>query len=118
MFRPDSDGFPRWYGNLKQYRADYVNNSLRTVDADGALAVSGSGSEFIAVCARSYWTPGATTTGDGYWVNNTDANCTGYPATSNSPDGSIVEKGGQGYNLRKSDPAARNVKTCSATFAS
>lgn len=115
MFRPDGDGYPRWFGNLKQYRADFVNGVLQTVDADGAAAVSGSGSEFIASCARSYWTPGLTAT-DIYWEDNADPNCVGYDARSNTPDGQIVEKGGQGYVLRGSSPASRNVTTCATSF--
>lgn len=118
MFRPNEDGQPRWFGNLKQYRAQYVNGVLRTVDADGASAVSSTGSEFVSVCARSYWTPAKTTTGDGYWTTYTDANCAGYPAASNSPDGNLVEKGGQGYMLRKTAPNTRVVKTCSTTMSS
>src|SRR3569832_2058281 len=88
------------------------------LDADGAAAISGSGSEFIGSCARSYWTPTATATGDGYWSTYTDSNCTGYAATSNSPDGNLVEKGGEAYVLRTTSPASRTLKTCSSTFAS
>jgi type IV pilus assembly protein PilY1 len=118
MFRPDADSLPRWMGNLKQYKLGYVNGVLRTVDADGKSAVSSGGSDFVSECARSYWTPSATTTGDGYWTNFTAANCAGYPAPSNSPDGNIVEKGGQAYTLRSATPSTRTVKTCSLTFSS
>ena len=118
MFRPDADSLPRWAGNLKQYKLGDINGALRTVDADGVSAISSSGSDFIGECARSYWTPVATAAGDGYWTNYTTANCTGYPATSNSPDGNVVEKGGHAYVLRAMTPTARNVKTCSSTFAS
>ncbi len=118
MFRPDAEGMPRWYGNVKQYKMGRVGGVLKLVDADGVPATSSSGSEFIAECSRSFWTPAATTTGDGYWTTYTEANCLGYPATSNSPDGNMVEKGGQAYMLRKSSPASRIVKTCSAVFTS
>ncbi|MBE7941969.1 MULTISPECIES: hypothetical protein [Ramlibacter] len=115
MFRPDSNFDPRWYGNLKQYRAAYVNGVLQTVDADGTAAVASNGSEFIQPCARSYWTPTAL---DAYWSTYTDANCPNVTtqATSNTPDGQVVEKGGQGYMLRASSPATRTVTTCSTTF--
>jgi type IV pilus assembly protein PilY1 len=118
MFRPDGDSKPRWSGNLKQYKLGFVNGVLRTVDADGLAAISSSGSDFIAECARSYWTPVATSAGDLYWTNLTTANCLGYPASSNSPDGNVVEKGGQGYMLRAATPASRTVKTCSPVFSS
>jgi type IV pilus assembly protein PilY1 len=118
MFRPDPNSLPRWAGNLKQYKLGDVNGALRTVDADGANAISSSGSDFIAECARSFWTPVATAAGDGYWANLVTANCNGYPATSNSPDGNVVEKGGHAYVLRGIDPSTRTVKTCSPVFAS
>lgn len=122
MFRPQSDSAPRWFGNLKQYKLGYLTGSrvLRMLDADENAAISSSGSEFVGVCARSYWTPSKSTTGDGYWSTYTpdSANCAGYPAASNSPDGNLVEKGGQGYMLRKTTPSARTVKTCATTFSS
>jgi type IV pilus assembly protein PilY1 len=118
MFRPDGDSLPRWAGNLKQYQLGDVNGVLKTVDADGVSAISSSGSDFIGECARSFWTPVATSAGDGYWTNLATANCAGYPATSNSPDGNVVEKGGHAYVLRASTPSARPMKTCSPVFAS
>lgn len=118
MFRPDGDSLPRWAGNLKQYKLGYLNGTLQLLDADGAAAISSSGSDFVAECARSFWTPGSTLTGDGYWTSLATSNCVGYPATANSPDGNIVEKGGQGYMLRSMTPTSRVVKTCSSSFAS
>ena len=119
MFRPDGAAKPRWNGNLKQYKMGFSSTgAFSLLDADGATAISSNGSEFIAECARSFWTPSATASGDGYWTALTDANCTSYPASSNSPDGNLVEKGGQGYLLRKITPATRLVKTCSSTVTS
>lgn len=120
MFRPDAAAAPRWNGNLKQYRLGASGNQIELQDANGASAVNGQ-TGFIGECVRSYWTP---TTPDTYWTfkpqglcpipgNVTDPN---YYAVSNSPDGSIVEKGGQAYVLRSS--TARNIKTCSKTFGS
>ena len=117
MFRPDQDGFPRWAGNLKQYKLALANNGtqLRTVDADGEHAIN-QATGFITECARSYWTP---TTADNYWTFRPQGECTidgvNYD-NSNYPDGRIVEKGAQGYVLRSS--ITRTVKTCSSTFAS
>lgn len=115
MFRPEAAARPRWHGNLKQYRLAYVGDTLKLVDAQNTTprtsAISTSNSGFINECAVSYWTP-AKGTADGYWANLTQKNCPPYEATSNSPDGNLVEKGGQGYKLRGMTPAARTVKTC------
>lgn len=115
MFRPDQNALPRWAGNLKQYKLGFINNELRLLDADEGAAISSSGSGFIAECARSYWTPN---TADTYWTNFSSANCISQPASSNYPDGNVVEKGAQGYKLRTVTPADRVVKTCSSTFSS
>ena len=115
MFRPDKDALPRWFGNLKQYKIGYLNGVLQLLDADGAAGISSSGSGFISECARSYWTP---TTDDTYWALNNTANCSPHSATSNTPDGNIVEKGGEGYTVRATIPSARKVYTCSPTFSS
>ncbi|MCQ4301122.1 PilC/PilY family type IV pilus protein [Pseudomonas songnenensis] len=108
MFRPDADGFPRWYGNLKQYKLGYIGSDLRLLDADGVSAIN-SNTGFITECARSFWTP---TAADSYWSFSARGNClTGADSSgSNSPDGNIVEKGGQGYLLRAS--STRNMLTC------
>lgn len=114
MFRPDGDAFPRWQGNLKQYKLDFVSNVLKLVDADGVAAIN-SGTGFITGCARSFWTP---STVDTYWAFSPQNNCltVASSASSNYPDGNIVEKGAQAYVLRSS--TTRTVKTCSATMAS
>ncbi len=115
MFRPDRDAFPRWTGNLKQYKLAKVGSQLKTVDADGSQAIN-PGTGFITECARSFWTP---TAADTYWTFRAQGGCTigtiNYD-NSNYPDGRVVEKGAQAYVLR-SDPA-RTVKTCSSVFAS
>lgn len=110
MFRPDPSSFPRWNGNLKQYKLGFSNNVLQLLDADNAAAIS-SNSGFIRECARSYWTP---TTIDTYWSFSPQGNCLiANTENSNTPDGNIVEKGAQAYQLRSAAPTARNMKTCS-----
>lgn len=111
MFRPDPGSFPRWNGNLKQYKLGYINNVLQLLDADNNSAISSGGTGFIAECARSFWTP---TTLDSYWAFRLQGNClTANSDASNTPDGNIVEKGAQAYQLRST--TARSVKTCSPT---
>ncbi|MES2500303.1 MAG: pilus assembly protein PilY, partial [Pseudomonadota bacterium] len=110
MFRPDGDSFPRWNGNLKQYKLGFLNNVLQLLDADNQSAISSGGTGFIAECARSFWTP---STLDSYWAFRPQGNCltTANSDASNTPDGNIVEKGAQAYKLRSS--TTRSVKTCS-----
>lgn len=117
MFRPDADALPRWTGNLKQYRLGLVSGELKLIDARTIPqpAISSADTGFIAACAQSYWTPGTT---DAYWVPFAEANCTGYAAASNFPDGNVVEKGAQGYVLRASTPASRNLMTCNSSCSS
>lgn len=111
MFRPDQDSYPRWNGNLKQYKLGYSGGVLKLLDADDIGAISSGASGFIAECARSYWTP---STLDSYWAFRPLGNClTLNSDVSNYPDGNIVEKGGQAYRLRST--TTRNVKTCSPT---
>lgn len=119
MFRPDQDAYPRWSGNLKQYKLGYVGADLKLVDADGTSAINSS-TGFITECARSYWTP---TTTDAYWAFRPQGGCIppgGSAAdlyqNSNYPDGNVVEKGAQAYKQRST--TTRTVKTCSSTFAS
>jgi len=108
MFRPDQNSFPRWNGNLKQYKLGYSGGVLKLLDADNASAIN-SNTGFIAECARSFWTP---TTLDSYWAFRPQGSClTANTDVSNSPDGNIVEKGAQGYQLRST--TTRTVKTCS-----
>jgi type IV pilus assembly protein PilY1 len=120
MFRPDDAGLPRWFGNLKQYKLGVIDNELKALDADGAelIDTTEAGEGFIQGCARSFWTPESESS-PYYW--NYDGfdpveNCNGEPAASNTPDGPIVEKGGQAYRLRRNATAtARVVWTCDAT---
>jgi len=127
MFRPNENVRPRWHGNLKQYRLGLVDGALRLLDAHspGHPAISGAGTGFLSACAQSYWTPATV---DNYWQTYNDVIppyddevpefCSGYPAVSNTPDGNLVEKGGQGYTLRGSRTAtsiSRNVMTCDAS---
>lgn len=111
MFKPDPDALPRWSGNLKQYKLGYLDNIFRLLDANNSAAISSSGSDFISECARSFWTP-LFTAPDAYWSSYVEPNCVGYDPRSNTPDGNLVEKGGQAYMLRAANPATRNVYTC------
>lgn len=115
MFRPDQDAYPRWNGNLKQYKIGYdSNNTLNLLDADNTSAINNQ-TGFVTECARSFWTPNVA---DSYWSNKPQGSCLAVANSdvSNYPDGNIVEKGAQGYKLRSN--ITRTVKTCSATFAS
>lgn len=119
MFRPDADAFPRWPGNLKQYKMGVVNGTLEMLDANSNIATN-SNTNFITECARSFWTPSST---DAYWAFKdafftSQGSCLSVSgaSSSNFPDGKFVEKGAQAYQLRSS--TTRAVKTCSATFAS
>jgi type IV pilus assembly protein PilY1 len=121
MFRPDPDAAPRWMGNLKQYKLGMISNSLLLEDAASNSAIN-SLTGFISECARSFWTPSGA---DTYWSKfGAEGLCISPNNTqSNSPDGNIVEKGGQGYLLRGGSSVAsatsanRTVKTCSPTFS-
>lgn len=116
MFRPDEKSFPRWSGNLKQYKMGKIGGELKMLDAADAAAIN-INTGFIAECARSFWTPGLLAA-DTYWNLYAVPNCVGYASSSNTPDGSVVEKGGSAYMLRAKTPSSRVVKTCSSTFAS
>lgn len=117
MFRPDADAYPRWPGNLKQYKMGVIDNSLELLDADDALATNNN-TGFIAECARSFWTPTGT---DTYWSFKPQGDCLAVSnsSISNTPDGNVVEKGAHAYKLRETANATtRTVKTCSPTFSS
>jgi type IV pilus assembly protein PilY1 len=117
MFRPDGGAHPLWRGNLKQYQLGRLDGELRLVDADVSDAIN-SLTGGITECARSFWTP---STADAYWAFDPAGECiplgldADLYASSNFPDGSIVEKGAQGYVLRASAPSGRSLMTCSPT---
>jgi len=118
MFRPDVNAYPRWVGNLKQYKMGRIDGVLALQDADGDDAINNL-TGFVTECANSFWTP---TQPDDYWAFKPQGACIP-PGTlaadaykkSNFPDGNIVEKGGQGYTLRSA--TTRTLKTCSPTFS-
>lgn len=115
MFRPDEQLGPRWFGNLKQYKLGYPSGStaLRLLDADDNGAISSGDSGFISENARSFWTPDKSLSSSTlYWADIDVANSIGYLPQSETPDGNMVEKGGQSYKLRTITPASRNVLTC------
>ena len=123
MFRPDRTALPRWVGNLKQYRLGRPAGQPTGIElqdartpAQSAISIARTG--FIDTCALSYWTP---STADSYWETFTAPTCAGYPGSSNTPDGDVVEKGGHGYKLRGSAAAtsmSRNMKTCNGATCS
>lgn len=114
MFRPDSQGLPRWVGNLKQYKFGYnpATQKVDLVDAAGEPAVN-AGTGFIAPGALSLWTSGST-----YWANASWPGEVNVGGASDSPDGQIVEKGGAAQRLRvrfATSQAARKVYTASGS---
>jgi len=110
QFRPDADAYPRWAGNLKQYKLGLVDGALRTLDADDAGAINPA-TGFISECARSFWTPSTT---DLYWQFRPAGGCLAVPNSdfSNYPDGNIVDKGAQAHRLRSATATGRNLRTC------
>ncbi len=112
MFRPQASAYPRWTGNLKQYQLGRVDGVLHLVDARPEIAINPL-TGFITDCARSFWTP---TLKDQYWAFRPAGECPPAADTSisNSPDGDVVEKGGQGHLLRNT--TTRTLKTCTPGF--
>jgi len=111
MFRPDAQGNPRWFGNLKQYKlALDVNKNAYIADANGSQAIDTTTGQPFAT-ATSFWTTPST-----YW--SFDPRGTP-PSSSDAPDGPLVEKGGAAQRLREvyaasgSTPiSTRRVFTC------
>ena len=106
MFRPDNDGRPRWYGNLKRYQVALFGAEAKLADMNGAEAVSAA-TGFVRSCAASFWTQDSGT----FW--NFSAISAGQCTTaatspfSDLPDGSLVEKGAAAEVLRRgNDPAS------------
>jgi type IV pilus assembly protein PilY1 len=92
MFRPDDNGNPRWFGNLKQYKLSLDSNGNGTlVDSANATAIDPSNGQPFPTDV-SYWTASSN-----YWSYSPR----GFPKTaSDSPDGALVEKGGAAQRLR------------------
>ena len=122
MFRPDTDGRPRWHGNLKRYQVALFGADAKLADMNGAEAVSAA-TGFVQSCAASFWTQDSGT----FWnFSATSAGLCTTAATSpfsDLPDGPLVEKGAAAGVLRRgNDPAAvtptyavnRNMLTCSS----
>jgi type IV pilus assembly protein PilY1 len=132
QFRPDEDAYPRWAGNLKQYQLGLKGptgaQQVKVIDAIEEEIVENS-TGFIKDCAQSFWTPTSVlpalaTETDDYWAHNPQGACGTAKSVeltrnkkSNTPDGPVVEKGGQGYVLRAVAPDDRKVYTCSPTAA-
>lgn len=124
MFRPDGEGLPRWYGNLKRYQIALLNGKAELADVNSDAAVNPL-TDFPTECATSFWSVDSGS----YWGDLFDAGklTTPYPrgncresttsAWSDAPDGPYVEKGGAAQMLRNYPSAAspniasRNVKT-------
>lgn len=120
MFRPDADGRPRWYGNLKRYQVALFGTEPKLADKNGAEAVSAA-TGFVQSCAASFW----TTDSGPYWnfspISAGQCTIAATSAFSDLPDGPLVEKGATAEVIRRgNDPAAaapssavnRNVLTC------
>jgi len=116
MFRPDAQGNPRWFGNLKQYRlALDINKNPYLADSVGnpGNAAVDTTDGTIKATAISYWTTPST-----YWSYSPRGGTP--PSVSDSPDGPLVEKGGAAERLRTvyaasgttSNVANRKVFTC------
>lgn len=97
MFRPDKEGKPRWYGNLKEYQLALFGNDVALADADGVKAETTSG-QLLTDAARSFWTHSSS-----FW----NFSPSGSPSSGNdNPDGSVVEKGGAAQMMREQFTAA------------
>jgi type IV pilus assembly protein PilY1 len=122
MFRPDPDGRPRWYGNLKRYQVGLFGVEAKLADKNGAEAVSAA-TGFVQSCAASFW----TTDSGPYWnfsaISAGQCTLAGLSPFSDLPDGPLVEKGAAAEVLRRgNDPSAatpvsvvnRSVLTCAS----
>jgi type IV pilus assembly protein PilY1 len=114
MFRPDESGSPKWLGNVKQYQLKYdkATGSVRLADADGLDAID-SGTGFVSVLARSYWT-----TDSSFWINWVPGKT---QSKSDSKDGPEVVKGGGAQRQREvnlTTQAGRPVYTCAVDATS
>lgn len=137
LFRPDPNAYPRWNGNLKQYRfATFEDEgeitALFLAGADGKAVIDAANTGFISTCAQSYWTSDTSdwnSSGKAYWERvptsqTPESACTKAPYSSNStfsdePDGGIVEKGGAAQWLRARNcsagsPCGRIIHSCAS----
>ena len=96
MFRPDQKGYPRWFGNLKQYQLILQNGLVTLGDRNKNPAIT-TATGFVADCAVSEWatdSPAPTAaagTNSGYWFGlgvdpppETPTSCVSVPATKGS----------------------------------
>jgi Tfp pilus tip-associated adhesin PilY1 len=64
MFRPDSEGHLRWYGNVKRYQIKlFESGAIDLADFNGARVVNNT-TGFVTPCAVSWWTSDA----GNYWA--------------------------------------------------
>lgn len=111
-FRPDPDGTPRWFGNLKEYQLAYNASTGKVFLADrNGLAAESASTGFIVDDAISYWTSSSA-----FWSFAPSGNP---KSASDSPDGPIVEKGGAAQRIRTLYPnpdstvvQTRKIYTC------
>ncbi len=111
-FRPDANGTPRWFGNLKEYQLAYNASTGKVFLADrNGLAAESAATGFIVDDAVSYWTSSSA-----FWSFAPSGNP---QSASDSPDGPIVEKGGAAQRIRTLYPnpdstlaQTRNIYTC------
>lgn len=123
-FRPDSNGNPRWWGNVKQYRLACmigssedtscgVSSTVKLVDnSTPPKVIYSAGTAFIDSNVTSYWTEA----GNQFWINSPKG--ASNTPTYDAPDGEVVEKGGVAQRLRISystDRAPRKVFTCASS---
>lgn len=111
-FRPDPDGAPRWFGNLKEYHLGYNDSTGNVFLAhSNGLAAESAATGFIVDDAVSYWTSSSA-----FWSFAPSGNP---QSASDSPDGPIVEKGGAAQRIRTLYPnpdstlaQTRKIYTC------
>ena len=129
MFRPDSKGKPKWYGNLKHYQVALFGGDARLADSLGQEAIAAT-TGFVQACAQSFYTTDSdnlsTTPVTHYWDFSpvSAGRCTSLPNNgfNDLPDGGVVEKGGAAEVLRRgNNPTSPNLAvnrtmlTCSSS---
>jgi type IV pilus assembly protein PilY1 len=112
QFRPDANARPRWPGNLKQYQIGLDANGNPELQDSTAnpkpKSVEDKTYGFLLPDITSFWTKPST-----YWNFTT-------MASSDAPDGSVVEKGGAAQRMRTdfataTQQAARKLYTCNGS---